>query len=100
MGHLKRAVAVVDDARLDGVVRLIVRNPVAQPRLVGELLAQRVGVIARLIVSDFAHDDLAVGRIGASGDDIVTLDKLEGEFAVLEVAPVQGFGRDDLIGDA
>ena len=100
MDHLKRAVAVVDDARLDGVARLIVRDPVAQPRFVGELLAQLVGVSAGLIVSDFVHDDLAVGIVLAGGDDIVTLDELEGELAVLEVAPVQGLGRDDLVGDA
>ena len=100
MGHLKRAVAVVDDARLDGVVRLIVRNPVAQPRFVGELLAQLVGVSAGLIVSDFVHDDCAIGGVGAGSDDLVALDELEGELAILEIVAGQDLGRGDLFGDA
>ena len=100
MGHLKRAVAVIDDARLDGVVRLIVRNPVAQPRFVGELLAQLVGVSAGLIVSDFVHDDCAIGGVGAGSDDLVALDELEGELAILEIAAGQDLGRGDLFGDA
>ena len=100
MGHLKRAVAVIDDARLDGVVRLIVRNPVTQPRFVGELLAQLVGVSVGLIVSDFVHDDCAIGSIGAPSNNLIALDELEGELAVLEVAPGQDLGRLDLVGDA
>ena len=99
MGHLKRAVAVVDDARLDGVVRLIVRDPVAQPRLVGELLAQRVSVGAGLVVSDLVNGNRAVGSVSALGDDLVTLDELEGELALLEVAPGQDLGRGDLVLD-
>ena len=99
MGHLKRAVAVVDDARLDGVVRLIVRDPIAQPRLVGELLAQRVGVGSGLVVSDLVHGNRAVGSVSALGDDLVTLDELEGELAFLEVAACQGLGRGDLVLD-
>ena len=47
-----------------------------------------------------AHRDLAVGGVGAGGDDLVALDELEGELAVLEVATGQGLGRGDLIGDA
>ena len=100
MLRLERAVAVVGDGRLDGVARLIVRDPIAQPRLVGELLTQRVGVIARLIVSDFVHDDLAVSRIGASGDDLAVFDELEGELALSHIAAGQGLGRLDLVGDA
>ena len=99
MGHLKRTVAVVDDARLDGVVRLIVRDPVAQPRLVGELLAQRVGVGAGLVVSDLVHGNRAVGSVSALGNDLVALDELEGELTLLEVAAVQDLGRGDLVLD-
>ena len=99
MGHLKRTVAIVDDARLDGVVRLIVRDPVAQPRLVGELLAQRVGVGAGLVVSDLVHGNRAVGSISALGNDPVALDELEGELTLLEVAAVQDLGRGDLVLD-
>ena len=100
MGHLKRAVAVVNDACLDGIARLIVRNPVAQARLVGELLAQRVSVGAGLGVFHGAHGHLAVGIVGASSNDLVTLDKLELELAGLEVPASQNLGRGNLAGDA
>ena len=57
-------------------------------------------MLAGLGVGDLVHRDLAVGRIGAPGDDIVTLDELETELASLEVAPVQDLLRGDLVGDA
>ena len=57
-------------------------------------------MLAGLVVGDLAHRDLAVGSVGAGGDDLVALDELEGELAFLEVAAVQDLGRLDLVGDA
>ena len=88
--------AVVGDGRLDGVGLAVVGDAVAG---VARDLAQRVGVLAGSGVLDGAHRDLAAGVVLAGGDDIVTLDELEGELAFLEVAPGQELGRGDLVGD-
>ena len=94
---LELALAVVGDGRLDGVGLAVVGDAVAG---VARDLAQRVGVLAGLGVLDGTHRDIALGVVGAGGDNIVALDELEVELAFLEVAAVQGLGRGDLIGDA
>ena len=93
---LELALAVVGDGGLDGVGLAIVGDAVAG---VARDLAQRVGVLAGLVVDDLAHRDLAVGGVSAGGDDlgVLALDELEGELAFLEVAPGQDLGRRDLI---
>ena len=91
------APTVVGDGRLDGVGLTVVSDAVAG---VARDLAQRVGVLASSSVLDGAHRDLAVGGVGAGGDDLVALDELEGELAFLEVAASQGLGRLNLISDA
>ncbi len=95
------ALAVIGDGRLDGVGLAVVGNAVVG---VARDLAQRVGVLAGLFVLDGAHRDLAVGSVGAGGDDLgvlaLALDELEGKLAVLEVASGQELGRLDLVGDA
>ena len=96
MLRLERAVAVVRDGGLDSELGIAVSDTAG----VALDLAQRVGVLASLGVLHGAHRDLAVGSVGAGGDDIVTLDELEGELALLEVAAVQNLGRGDLVGDA
>ena len=57
-------------------------------------------MLAGLVVGDLAHRDLAVGGVGAGGDDLVALDELEGELAFLERTPGQDLGRGDLVCDA
>ena len=57
-------------------------------------------MLAGLVIGNLAHRDLAVGGVGAGGDDIVALDELEGELAFLERTPGQDLGRGDLVGDA
>ena len=96
MMDIERAIAIVRNRGHDGVGR----GAVGDATGVALDLAQRVGVLAGLGEGDLVHRDLAVGRIGAPGDDIVTLDELETELASLEVAPVQDLFRDDLVGDA
>ncbi len=93
---LELALAVVGDGGLDGVGLAIVGDAVAG---VARDLAQRVGVLAGLVVDDLAHRDLAVGGVSAGGDDlgVLALDELEGELAFLEVAAGQDLGRRDLI---
>ena len=93
---VERAVAVVLDDSLNGVGRAIVGN--AGDITLG--LAQRVGVLAGLVIGNLAHRDLAVGGVVALGNDLAALDELEGELALLEVATFQDLGRDDLIGNA
>ena len=93
---LELALAVVGDGRLDGVGLAVVGDAVAG---VARDLAQRVGVLAGLVIGNLAHRDLAVGGVGALGDDLVALDELEGELAFLERTPGQGLGRLDLVGD-
>ena len=95
MLRLERAVAVVRDGGLDSELGIAVSDTAG----VALDLAQRVGVLASLGVLHGAHRDLAVGSVGAGGDDIVTLDELEGELALLEVAASQDLGRLDLVGD-
>ena len=101
MLRLERAVALVGNGGLDGVGLAVVSDAVVG---VTRDLAQRVGVLAGLVVLHGAHRDLAVGGVGALGDDLgifaLALDELEGELAVLEGAAGQGLGRGDLIGDA
>ena len=91
------ALAVVGDGRLDGVGLAVIGDAIVG---VARDLAQRVGMLAGLVVGDLAHRDLAVGGVGTGGDHVVALDELEGELAGLEVAAVQGLGRLDLVGDA
>ena len=97
MLRLERAVALVGDGRLDGVGLAIVGDAVAG---VARDLAQRVGVLAGLVVGDLAHRNLAVGSVGAPSDDLVALDELEGELALSHVASGQVLGRLDLVGNA
>ena len=89
--------AVVGDGRLDGVGLAVVGDAVAG---VARDLAQRVGVLAGLVVSDFVHDNRAVSGVLTGGDDLVALDELEGELAGGKRAPGQELGRLDLVGDA
>ena len=96
---VERAVTVVLDDSLNGVGRAIVGN--AGDITLG--LAQRVVVRAGLVVGDLVHCNLAVGSVGALGDDLgvlaLALDELEGELAFLERTPGQNLGRLDLVGD-
>ena len=102
MLRLERAVALVGDGGLDGVLGVTVGDALAGGSAVG--LAQRVGVPAGLVVLHGAHRDVALSVVGAGGDDLgifaLALDELEGELAFLEVAAVQDLGRGDLVGDA
>ena len=93
----ERTVTVVGDGGHDGIGLAVVGDAIVG---VARDLAQRVGMLAGLVVGDLAHRDLAVGSVGAGGDDLVALNELEGELAVLEVAAVQNLGRLDQIGDA
>ena len=100
---LERTVAVISDGGHDGVLGVAVGDAA------GATLdfAQRVAVRSRLVVGNLAHRDLAVGGVGALGDDLdlgifalaLALDELEGELAILEVAAGQFLGRGDLLGD-
>ena len=94
---VERAVAVVLDDSLNGVGRAIVGN--AADITLG--LAQRVGVLTGLVVGDLVHCNLAVGSVGALGNDHVALDELKAKLAGLEaeLAPGQDLGRGDLVGD-
>ena len=98
----ERTVTVVGDGGHDGIGLAVVGDAVAGGSALG--LAQRVGVFAGLCVLDGAHRDLAVGIVGAGGDDLgalaLALDELEGELAFLEIAPGQDLGRLDPVGDA
>ena len=94
---LEGAVAVIGDGGHDGIGLAVVRYTVAGGSAVD--LAQRVGVLAGLGVLDGSHRDLAVGGVSAGGDDLVALDELKGELAGLDVAPSQGLGRLDLVGN-
>ena len=98
MRSAERAVAVVGDGGHDGIGLAVVGDAVAGGSAVD--LAQRVGVLAGRGVLHGAHRDVALGVVGAGGDDIVALDELEVELALLEVAAVQDLGRGDLVGDA
>ena len=97
MFRLELTLAVVGDGRLDGVGLAVVGDAVAG---VARDLAQRVGMLAGLGVGDLVHRDLAVGRIAAPGDDIVTLDELKEELSGLEIAAGQDLLRGDLVGNA
>ena len=92
------AVAVVGNGGLDGEPGVTVGDALAGGSAVD--LAQRVGMLAGLVVGDLVHGDRAIGGIGALGDDLVALDQLEGELAGGKRAPGQGLGRGDLVGDA
>ena len=92
------AVAVVGNGGLDGELGVTVGDALAGGSAVD--LAQRVGMLAGLVVGDLVHGDRAIGGIGAPGDDLVALDQLEGELAGGKRAPGQGLGRGDLVGDA
>ena len=99
MLRLEGTVAVVRDGGLDGVLGVTVGDALAGGSAVD--LAQRVGVVlAGLIVLHGVHRDLAVGSVGALGNDLVALDELEAKLAVLELATGQDLGRGDLVGDA
>ena len=99
---LERAVAVVRDDGLDGVLGIAVGNALAGGSALG--LAQRVGVRAGLVVFDGTHRDLAAGVVGAGSNNLgvlaLALDELKAKLAVLEVAPGQALGRGDFVGDA
>ena len=81
------AVAVVRNGGLDSVLGVAVGDALADGSAVD--LAQRVGVLAGLVVLHGVHRDLAFGIVGAGGDDLgvlaLALDELEGELAGLEV---------------
>ena len=98
---LERTVAVISDGGHDGVLGVAVGDAVVG---VARDLAQRVGVLAGLVVLHGAHLDFTVGIVLAGGDGLgvlaLALDELEGELAVLEVAAGQDLGRGDLVGDA
>ena len=98
MLNRKLAIAIVGDGSHDGVLSGAVGNTVVGVALD---LTQRVGVRSGLVVLHGAHLDVAVGIVGAGGDDLgaLALDELEGELAVLEVAPGQDLGRGDLVLD-
>ena len=100
MRGAERTVAVIGDGGLDAVLGIAVGDTAG----VALDLAQRIGVRSGLGVLDGAHRDLAIGGVLAGGDDLgvlaLALDELEGELAVLEVAPGQDLGRGDLVGDA
>ena len=91
-------VTVVGNGGLDGVLGVAVRDALAGGSAVD--LAQRVSVLAGLVVCDLAHRDRAVGSVSAGSDDLVALDELEGELAFLELTPGQDLVRGDLVGDA
>ena len=95
---LERTVAVVRDGGLDGELGIAVGDALAGGSALN--LAQRVGVLAGLVVGDLAHRDLAASGVLAGSDNLVALDELEGELAGLEVAAGQNLGRLDLVGDA
>ena len=95
---LERTVAVVRDGGLDGELGIAVGDALAGGSALN--LAQRVGVLAGLVVGNLAHRDLATSGVFAGSDNLVALDELEGELAGLEVAAGQNLGRLDLVGDA
>ena len=100
MLRLERAVTVVRDGGHDGVLG----GAVGDAAGIALDLAQRVGVLAGLVVLHGAHLDFTVGIVLAGGDDLgvlaLALDELEGELAFLERTPGQNLGRGDLVGDA
>ena len=98
MLHAEGSVAVVLDGGHDSVLGGAVGNAVFGGAGLG--LAQCVAVGAGPGVRDGAHHNLAAGVVGAGCDDVVAFDELEGELAVLEIAPGQDLGRGDLVGDA
>ena len=98
MRSAEGTVTVVGNGGLDGVLGVAVRDALAGGSAVD--LAQRVGVLAGLGVLHGAHRDVALGVVSAGGDNLVALDELEGELAVLEIAAVRDLGRGDLFGDA
>ena len=102
MLRLERAVAVVRDGGLDGVLGVTVGDALAGGSALD--LAQRIGVRSGLGVLDGAHRDLAIGGVLAGGNDLdvlaLALDELEGELALSHVAAGQDLGRGDLVGDA
>ena len=98
MLSLERAIALVGNGGLDGVLGVAVRDALADGSAVD--LAQRVGVLAGLGVLHGAHRDVALGVVDAGGNDLVALDELEGELAFLEVAADQNLVRGNLVGDA
>ena len=95
---LEGAVAVVRDGGLDGVLGVAVGDALAGGSALG--LAQRVGVLTKLVVGDLVHGDRAVGSVGALGDNLVALDQLKRELAGSKLTPGQDLVRGDLVGDA
>ena len=100
MLHAEGTVAVVLDDGHDSVLSGAVGNAVLGGAGLG--LAQPVGVLAGLGIGDGIHYDLAVGIVGAGGDDIVALDELKAELASREtkLTPGQNLSRGNLTGDA
>ena len=95
------ALAVVGNGRHDGVGRVVVGDAVAGVALD---LAQRVDVLTDLFVLDGAEHHLAVGSVRNGLDKLraLTLDlaQLKAELAGRKVAPGQGLGHGDLVGNA
>ena len=98
MCDTERTVAIVRDGDLDGVLGATVGDALAGGSAVD--LAQRVSVLAGFVVSDFVHDNRAVGSVSALGDDLVALDQLKGELAGSKLTPGQNLVRGNLVGDA
>ena len=98
-GH-QLALAVIADGRHDGVGRIVIGDAAG----VALDLAQHVGVLADLGVLDGAERHLAVGAVCNSLDRlnflVRDLEQLKTELAFRQVAPGQGLGRGNLVGNA
>ena len=98
-GH-QLALAVIADGRHDGVGRIVISDAAG----VALDLAQHVGVLADLGVLDGAERHLAVGAVCNSLDRlnflVRDLEQLKTELAFRQVAPGQGLGRGNLVGNA
>ena len=98
MLSLERAIALVGNGGLDSVLGVAVRDALADGSAVD--LAQRVGVLAGLVVGNLVHGNRAVSSVGTLGDDLVALDQLKGELAGSKLTPGQNLVRGNLVGDA
>ena len=94
------ALAVIGDGRHDGVDRVIVVNTAG----VALNLMQLVGVLADLGVLDGTERHLAVGGVRNGLDKLrvlaLNLAQLKTELAFRQVAPGQGLGHGNLVGNA
>ena len=98
-GH-KLALAVVGNGRHDGIFRFVVGNTAG----VTLDLAQLVGVLADLFVLDGAERHLTVGVVCNGLDRLIFLvhdfEQLKAELAGRKIAPDQGLGHGNLVGNA